>query len=324
MASYPVLKLPYSDGPGCLLLQASPAGLGKLDLKLIATEGEAPYVCDLRHNRVASLRAKNCPVPEREWEQILGAVLRREQDDDIQAVASVQSNLSASLTIRKQVKGITQRLGAITLRCDEGERIELFDWCTQSLDALAEGYESAASLAAKVRDLEADVADLRTSLETLMQAKKEDETALLLKFRDLLNEKKVRIREQQSIISSLSQTGHRPAKSEGRKRKAASVKSEEESHDYGNQGVQGASDAETADDTSDGTASFAGEDDEERTGSEGAVNDRNISSNPSDQVGDRPATSARAPPPPRTLPFKARKAVAPPTAEEETESDDEL
>ncbi|RDA93813.1 hypothetical protein CP533_6363 [Ophiocordyceps camponoti-saundersi (nom. inval.)] len=331
MNSAPVLKVSRSDGAGYVLARASPTGTAPFDLRLVATEGHSPYVCDLRHNRVASLRAKNCPVSEQEWEQILGTVLRREQIDDIQVEASVQTGVSASLMIRKQVKGITQRLGSITLRCDEGERIELFEWCTHSLDALSEANDNTTSLAVKVRDLEAEIIDLQAQLEGLIEAKKEDETALLLKFRDLLNEKKVKIREQQSIIASTPQLGHhRPTESGPMKRKLESIKSEDESIDNS---PHDAPNAETgrsdSGDTSDGTASEAGEDDREQGGSNSNIADRHMDSASSDEDVDRQATSTRpaaqAPPPPRKLPFAANnKEPASPTAEEETESDDEL
>ncbi|RDA83400.1 hypothetical protein CP532_4827 [Ophiocordyceps camponoti-leonardi (nom. inval.)] len=328
MDSAPVLKVSRSDGAGCMLVRASSTGTAPFDLRLVATEGQSPYVCDLRHDRVASLRAKNCPVSEQEWEQILGAVLHREQIDDIQADASVKAGVSASLTIRKQVKGITQRLGSITLRCDEGERIELFEWCTHSLDALSKANESTTSLAAKAQEHEAEVIDLRAQLEALIEAKKEDETALLFKFRDLLNEKKVKIREQQSIIASLSSSGHCPAESGPMKRKLQSIKSEEDSEV---DGARGAPDAGTArsdiGDTSEGTASEADDGDEERVGSTSDLGNRHMGSHNED--GDQQTTSkkpaAQAPPPPRKLPFAANsKSPAPPAAEEETESDDEL
>jgi hypothetical protein len=51
-------------------------------------------------------------------------------------------------------------------------------------------------------------------LDELIQAKKDDESALLEKFRDLLNEKKVKIREQQRVIASASVDAIRPIKHE--------------------------------------------------------------------------------------------------------------
>lgn len=55
---------------------------------------------------------------------------------------------------------------------------------------------------AKVSDLESRITALRAELEELAQSKKEREAELLEKFCDLLNEKKVKIREQQKLLNS--------------------------------------------------------------------------------------------------------------------------
>lgn len=52
----------------------------------------------------------------------------------------------------------------------------------------------------KVEGLESAVKELKDQLEELIEAKKSNETELLEKFRDLLNEKKVKIREQQRLL----------------------------------------------------------------------------------------------------------------------------
>jgi hypothetical protein len=55
---------------------------------------------------------------------------------------------------------------------------------------------------AKAASLEAQVAELRAQLEELTEAKTARETELLEKFCALLNEKKVKIREQQRLLSA--------------------------------------------------------------------------------------------------------------------------
>lgn len=46
MAPTRVVKIPRSDDESAsVLVQATPSGRRPLDLKLVATEGEAPYVC---------------------------------------------------------------------------------------------------------------------------------------------------------------------------------------------------------------------------------------------------------------------------------------
>lgn len=97
----------------------------------------------------------------------------------------------------------------------------------------------------RTRELEGSVDELKTQLEDLIQAKDKDETALLEKFRDLLNEKKVKIREQQRLLASVevdpdkllntgaSQTTVRKAKaSRSSKRKIKTESPEESDHGF--------------------------------------------------------------------------------------------
>jgi hypothetical protein len=125
MAPKRVLKFSQTDNESSfVLVQVSPKGSKPLDLKLVATEGEAPYVCScefvparpgpqftlispVRHDRTASLCVKNCPVSEDEWQAILQSIFEQAPQPDIQASATVQSASSMSLTIRKKVQGIT-------------------------------------------------------------------------------------------------------------------------------------------------------------------------------------------------------------------------
>ncbi|PNY26641.1 Uncharacterized protein TCAP_03436 [Tolypocladium capitatum] len=342
MAPMRVLKFPRSDNEStCVLIQVTSAGRKPLDLKLVATEGDEPYACVLKHDRVASLRAKNCPVSEKEWEQILDSLLQAALVEDIQATATVQTASSISLTVRKQVQGITQRLGAVTLSCDQNEGIELFQWCETALDALSKSKEEAASSTKKVNDLEAAVMGLQVQLDELVQAKSDDEAALLQKFRDLLNEKKVKIRQQQKIMAASSvnrdrtaspqpsqvadvQIARRPAQSRSTKRKAGAANVEEATGDDQDEvmeddAVKQEPDDTDPGDTSQGTASTAADDDDE----EMAVQSARGSAQDSKRQKHPPKRVSQAPPP-RSLPFANRKAPASAGAEQDTDSDDEL
>ncbi|KJZ80372.1 hypothetical protein HIM_00222 [Hirsutella minnesotensis 3608] len=345
-----VLRFPRSDEETTsVVVRVSSAGNKPLDLKLVATEGYAPYVCVLKHDRIASLRVKNCPVSETEWEHILSALLRQEAVDDIQVAAAVQSNSSISLTVRKQVQGITQRLGAISLKCDQAEEIELFQWCNLSLDALDSFRKDATQSITRVQALESELSSLKTQLDELVQAKQDDEAALLLKFRDLLNEKKVKIREQQKLIAASSPAGNDAASSDqqpgsqptsqdaapprGRKRKAPPRKADDGPQgdvDEAMEDVVSEPGLENTDpgNTTDGTASMA--DDSERDGpAESEMIRDGDSSGPARQGSSEkervPAArkTGQDPPPRRDLPF-ANKRTAAPSAAEDTESDDEL
>jgi hypothetical protein len=50
---------------------------------------------------------KSCPVSEDEWLSTLGSLLRQELVDDMEIVATVDSESTLVLTFRKRVRGIT-------------------------------------------------------------------------------------------------------------------------------------------------------------------------------------------------------------------------
>lgn len=213
--------------------------------------------------------------------------------------------------------------------------------------------ESRASLAReseKVAKLEKDVEDLQTQLNEFIEAKKADEAGLMEKFRDLLNEKKVKIREQQRLLANAPRarspqeekevaptegrspdikiednaTGHKPVPSRRSKRKTVTPKEDSSDDEFEKMEVDEQKDA-PAQNSEDDRTTEAGSD-EDVTASE--------------EDDDEPATTRaaasqstsgkknEAPPPKRELPFATKrnaKANTPPEAAgSETESDDEL
>ncbi|KAK8146780.1 hypothetical protein G3M48_002589 [Beauveria asiatica] len=261
---------------------------------------------------------------------------------------------SITITIRKQVQGITQRLGTITLSHDANEAIELFEWCAASADAVVASNEATAQIQSKATELEASIHQLKEQLEELLKAKDEDETALLQKFRDLLNEKKVKIREQQKVLASGSFSapkqeeprepcpesepdgaletktrGRKPAATRARKRKAAApAKEESDEEDVAGEQSPIKSEPEDTDDgqTTEATASVDGDSDDDE---EMADNGGDGAAAPPPPRESSPPKKTAAPPPKRALPFANRKPKdAPkPVAQAggaDTDSDDEL
>lgn len=242
---------------------------------------------------------------------------------------------------------VKQRLGEISIVVAKNAEYDVLDWCATAADAAEESKLAAWNAMLKVEQMEATIADLKRQLDELITSKAEDETSLLSKFRDLLNEKKVKIREQQKIIASRStmkdasassasqpsQTnaqdrGHVAGKSRAGKRKAKDtpVKDEEASSEDGFEPMEvekdnAGSDAEETDrgDETDATASNASDDEE---------NQDSKPASPPPQPAPKQAKSQ--PPPPRSLPFAKTKpqpaaSKAPVRgADSETESDDEL
>ena len=105
------------------------------------------------------------------------------------------------LVFRRNISGITQRLGEIVLPKDDDEAIELYDWAAAAADMTA-------NLATAIRDLDGKyqaqseiVKKLKEQLEDLIQAKKDHERSLMEKFVTLLNAKKLKIRDQQRLLA---------------------------------------------------------------------------------------------------------------------------
>ena len=331
----------------------------------------------MKHDRVSSLRVKNCPVSESEWASILEAFFNQEPLDEINAAAAVQSESSIAITIRKQVQGITvrcsaalinssrslhfssqQRLGSITLSHDENEAIELLEWCATSADAVVTSKDAASRAEAKARELETTVNDLKAQLDELVKAKADDETVLLQKFRDLLNEKKIKIREQQKVLAATSfqepnnaeaaepeqepepvtaptRRGRKPTASRAGKRKAAASAPKEESEEEiaADEPRVKSEPEETDGHSTEDTASTAGEDSDEEMGDDAtaAAPAQEPSSEPQSTGADK--KSVQRPPPKRDLPFMNRKTAtaskpvatraSAAAANEETDSDDD-
>jgi hypothetical protein len=218
-----------------------------------------------------------------------------------------------------------------------------------------------ADLSVKSSEAEAAVTQLQSQLEELIKAKDEDETALLRKFRDLLNEKKIKIREQQQSLAALatnpSMAGQsqpsqaveveveqpksgKPARQAGKsrtaKRKAPATRRVEESEDDAGVDTMDVDVKQEAEDTDPGnttevTASVDSDDDEGDADADAGVQLRTSqqSSGPASTAPSQaqaPAKVAEKPPPPRALPFATRRTAktAPTPAGDETESDDEL
>lgn len=284
---------------------------------------------------------------------------------DVQVTATVHTGSSIAIVFRRSTQGVTvsacrkclqndfsqpqQRLGEFKIPIAKDAGYNVLDWCATASNAVAESQAIATSATAKVRDLEATMKDLKSQLDELLKAKEDDETTLLLKFRDLLNEKKVKIREQRKIIASLptsslvsqaqpSQTTRlspppvqqeiKQSGSRSTKRKAAVPVVEDDSSEGGFEPMEFdkiKSEPEDTDPSNDteSTASTASDDEED------------VAPIPAPAVSSQGLktplkNTAAKPPPPRALPFARNKPgpaspARPPTgAESETESDDEL
>lgn len=229
-----------------------------------------------------------------------------------------------------------------------GGELNVLDWCATAADTAAENKKAAADAIRQVEKLGGQVSDLSRQIDEFIQAKEQDEETLFLKFRDLLNEKKVKIRELQKIIASTgggANTGSTsptqpsqappPTPSRGRradqsrttKRKASDLAAQA----GGLETMEVDQVKSDPDSTGDGgeteaTASTASDEDEES-----AANSYSGASQAQLQQSEAapPAKAQAQQPPKRNLPFAKAKppaniTKAPAEADSETDSDDEL
>jgi predicted nuclease with TOPRIM domain len=90
----------------------------------------------------------------------------------------------------------------VTLKQDDDQVIQLFDWtgtAVQRADALA---QEISGLRTKYKSAEDTISQLNSRLEELVQAKNEHDDQLIAKFAKLLNEKKLKIRNQQRLLAT--------------------------------------------------------------------------------------------------------------------------
>ncbi|KAI1461052.1 hypothetical protein F4805DRAFT_453991 [Annulohypoxylon moriforme] len=388
MAEVSILRFPISGKENeYFLLEVSPNGSRPLDLKLIGSESTAVFVtkCKLhptqpvlriaarswhyavrsdpiRHKRVGDYKAQDGPCSDEEWEGILTSTLvNQDSVSDIEIRAELQPDgESISLLFKKNFQGVTKKVGTIKLEENEKTEISPFDWCVSAIGAREKVQEDLAATIGKVQSAEDSLKELKDQLDEIIKTKEEDETELLEKFRDLLNEKKVKIRQQQRLLASANVDPDKLANIAGGRKKEKHVaqssraskrkiKEEPESSDaeFEKMDVEEDDDDGSAqldveedhgDTTADETASGTGTDDDEpapppiktrRT--QATIPKQNARASTSAKATRKQSSSGEdsdEPPPRRVLPFMKNKqpSVPPPKPadDDETESEDEL
>lgn len=245
MAATHVLRVRRTDDPSAnLLLNVTQTSKTRpLDLKLVATEHEHVYVGSLKSANLAALQASNYRGDDDEWKAIVAYVLLHQRPDanldalqGLEAVAAI-SGETCTLTLRKNIGGITQRLGSIKLKQDEEEEVSPFDWVEIAVATSDDLRSELVTLQASLGSQRTQVDALSRQLDDLVKAKKEHEEELLRKCAVLLDSKRAKIRDQQRELSAAtkSQSGkntHGSGREAGRsapgKRKAGPTASEED------------------------------------------------------------------------------------------------
>ncbi|KAJ5431930.1 hypothetical protein N7445_008428 [Penicillium cf. griseofulvum] len=210
-----ILRFPRSDEAGAfVLVHVSYTGPAPLDLRLTATEGESPYVSLVKQTRLNDLQAKNYQGSDDEWFKTVSLVLGQcsapPDEPDWATGVEASANISGSeednkeivITIRKRVQTITQRLGAFILQQNDEQAVELFEWTGIAAARVHMLEQQVSSLTGHYRLAEEAMHRLNEQLEELIHAKTEHENRLVANFVQVLNEKKLKIRNQQRLLAS--------------------------------------------------------------------------------------------------------------------------
>jgi len=292
----------------------------------------------------ASFRAEKYTGTQHQFHHVLAAVLLgEERDEETQGVEAIvkipktkvkkKTVTALHVIIQKRIEGITQKYGQIELTEDDAED-NLFNWGVLAVELKDNITNEARELRAQLQAKEEESAKLKEAMEELVVLKKAHEDELIEKFAALLNEKKLKVRDQQRIINSAIPDSqrlaaveaaraedHSPGPSRERKRKPA-VKNESEDEMEVDVDVNaGNSDGANTPDRSTEDEAEAEERDVEMADSTSKENSKPA------LVDDEDAEL----PPKRDLPFSMRqksvsKTAAKPAADDgsETESDNEL
>ena len=106
------------------------------------------------------------------------------------------------MVFRNNISAITQKLGEVVFKKDESQEIDIRKWTGTAVERSNELDREVQDLISKYDEQSRKMEKLNNQLEDLIKAKREHEDSLLLNFRELLNTKKLKIRDQKRILAS--------------------------------------------------------------------------------------------------------------------------
>ena len=107
-----------------------------------------------------------------------------------------------SIVFRNNISGITQKLGEVTFKKDESQELDITGWAGTAVQRSNELDREVQALSSRYDEQTKKMDKLNNQLEDLIKAKKEHEDSLLKSFCELLNAKKLKIRDQQRLLAS--------------------------------------------------------------------------------------------------------------------------
>ena len=163
----------------------------------------------VRQSRVSKLRDNRNQLSDGQWQDVLGATFlqRRIQRSEASSLEKLEvvANLTGaqlSITFRNNISGITQKLGEVVFEKDESQELDITRWAGMAVERSNSLEREVQDLTSRYDEQSKKVAKLNDQLDGLIKAKIEHENSLLQAFRELLNTKKLKIRDQQRLLAS--------------------------------------------------------------------------------------------------------------------------
>ncbi|RMZ78878.1 hypothetical protein DV738_g3567, partial [Chaetothyriales sp. CBS 135597] len=249
-----VIKLSIADSnDDAVLVYVTAKSTASLDLDLLATDGDSAFRGKVRERSLSTLRAKNYDGSDAEWKDTLKHVFVSKQIATPTANIEVSCSKSGqdphavlTITIRRRIENITQRLGVIDLpQIADVDAVDLFGWASQLVSERDQLEVSLQQEKGRSSSTHNTIVSLQAQLADLVQAKQALEQDLLSKFAALLNEKKKELRKRAHQLGSAQVTSeqlrqlddHRAAASKskstrGKKRPAEEAQTDSESDTF--------------------------------------------------------------------------------------------
>ena len=228
MARPRIVQLPCEKPEESVLLRMTTKGTEDLDFDLVGTEGEAVYrgkgeeqpspfrqalmTSTVRRRKISNLKSKSSDVSIEDLEAILRYTflskresgISDEQRASLEALASVNGKKDKTLviTFQNRIGGITQRIATIELAEADADEESFIEWTKLAVARENAAEDRMVTLEAEIEAYKKKTEELEATMSRFVKAKSEYEKNLFAKFALLLNEKKVKIRNQQRILKT--------------------------------------------------------------------------------------------------------------------------
>ena len=174
---------------------------------------------EVRQARISKLRDKRNQLSDGQWEDVLSSTLLQRRIQGSEAGFLEQLEVLAtlfkdqlSITFRNNISGITQKLGEVTFEKDESQELDITRWAGTAVERSNRLDREVRDLTSKYDEQSMKFDMLNHQLEDMIKAKAEHESSLLQKCRELLNTKKLKIRDQQRLLASATFDPNKAAK----------------------------------------------------------------------------------------------------------------